>query len=125
MLLDTDFMIWLLKGNRKAVKIFNDTAERQLSVVGMMELIKGCRNKKELSQLRHFIVEMDVELISISENISHRALIYMEEFALPHSLDLADALIGATATELCLDLCTANNKHYKVIPELSLKVFRP
>jgi predicted nucleic acid-binding protein len=40
-------------------------------------------------------------------------------------MQLADALIVATAVEYAETLCTANLKHYKVVTELSTRVFRP
>ena len=53
------------------------------------------------------------------------ATVYMEEYALSAGLDLADALIAATAAEHKIPLCTANDKHYKVIPGIDIAVFRP
>jgi predicted nucleic acid-binding protein len=52
-------------------------------------------------------------------------LAYREAFVLSASLDLAGALIAATAAEKGLPLCTANDKHYRVIPEVEVVVFRP
>jgi predicted nucleic acid-binding protein len=49
----------------------------------------------------------------------------MEEHSLKSGMDMADALIVATAVENTLTLCTANNKHFKVISDLQLSIFRP
>lgn len=49
----------------------------------------------------------------------------MEEFALSAGLELADALIAATACEHGLERRTANARHYRVVADLSLQVFRP
>jgi predicted nucleic acid-binding protein len=40
-------------------------------------------------------------------------------------MELADALIAATAWEHGIELCTANNKHYRVVADLNLQFFRP
>ena len=44
---------------------------------------------------------------------------------LSHSLQLADALIGATAMVHRLPLLTADDRHYRVIRELNIESFRP
>lgn len=62
---------------------------------------------------------------ALDENVSHRAIVYMEEFTLSAGLDLADALIAATAAEHKVSLCTANDKHYRKIPGLTIARFRP
>jgi predicted nucleic acid-binding protein len=49
----------------------------------------------------------------------------MEELALSAGLELADALIAATACEHGIKLCTANARHYRVVADLGLHVFRP
>lgn len=52
-------------------------------------------------------------------------MFYIERHFLSHSLELADALIGTTAIVNGLPLLTANDKHYKIISEVELKLFRP
>jgi len=49
----------------------------------------------------------------------------METYGRKTGLRPRDALIAATAVEHHLPLCTADRKHYRVISELDLKVYRP
>jgi predicted nucleic acid-binding protein len=61
----------------------------------------------------------------IDENISARATFLVEQHALANSMQLADALIAATALEHGLDLLTANAKHYRSVDGLAVQIFRP
>ncbi|MDX2111974.1 MAG: type II toxin-antitoxin system VapC family toxin [Verrucomicrobiota bacterium] len=125
MVFDTDVLIWFLRGNIRAAKIIEASEIRKLSVVTLMELHQGARDKKEQKTLGKFIHDFSFEVLPISENISHRACIYVEEYFLKANLQLADALIAATVVEHRETLCSANAKHYKVVIDLALKVFRP
>lgn len=90
-----------------------------------MELVQGMRNKEELRTLQKTLKQWNVKTIYVNEEISAKALFFVEEYFLSHSMQLADALIGATATMYGMTLITANDKHYKIIKELEMKVFRP
>ena len=90
-----------------------------------MELVQGMRNKEELRTLQKTLKQWNVKTIYVNEDISAKALFYVEEYFLSHSMQLADALIGATASMYGMTLITANDKHYKIIKELDMKVFRP
>jgi len=90
-----------------------------------MELVQGMRNKDELRTLQKTLKQWNVKTIYINEEISAKALFYVEEYFLSHSMQLADALIGATATMYGMKLITANGKHYKIVKELEMDVFRP
>jgi predicted nucleic acid-binding protein len=125
MLFDTDVIIWALRGNPKAADVIDKTQSRFISSVTYMELVKGARNKADRQGIKSFIRDLSFEVLPISGNISHRAVIYMEEFTLKSGLDMADALIAATASESSLKLCTGNSKLYKVVPDIELSVFKP
>ena len=125
MLIDTDVIIWALRRNDKAVRKIDSTEVLQISAVTYMELLKEVRDKQELRNLKQTLQMLSIEVIPISENISHRAMIYIEEYGLSSGMDLPDALIAATAVENDFTLCTANDKHYKVISNIELDTFRP
>jgi predicted nucleic acid-binding protein len=64
-------------------------------------------------------------MLPLTENIGHRATIYMEEYGLAIAMGVADALIAATAVECNRPLLTGSNKPYRAIKELDLHRFRP
>jgi len=123
-LVDTDVFIWYLRGNEKARKLLH-SIDFAISSVTYMELIQGMRDKKELRLLQKMITSWGIKVIYIDEEISAKALFYMEEHFLGHAMRLADSLIGATSSKYGLRLVTANDKHYRVLKELDIKVFRP
>ncbi|MEN6626291.1 MAG: type II toxin-antitoxin system VapC family toxin [Candidatus Sumerlaeia bacterium] len=123
MIYDTDILVWTLRGNEKAAAVIDADPQRHASIVSHMELIQGARNKRELAAIRRFMTAFQV--LPLSEEIGFRARIYMEQHSIGNSLGLADALIAATAIEIQSQLCTANIRHYRVIPDLELKSFRP
>ena len=57
--------------------------------------------------------------------IGATAVALIEQHALAHGIQLADALIAATAIESGLPLCTGNAKHFSPIRGLSRVAFRP
>lgn len=64
-----------------------------------MELVQGMRNARELKQLQRDLRLWRATLLPISEGISQRAAALVEKHYLSHHLQLADALIAATAIE--------------------------
>ena len=125
MLIDTDVLIWLFRGRDSARKVLEKCSSIELSAVTYMELVEGMRNKDEFRLLRQTIHDFEWKTLPLSENISHRATVYIENYALSHGLQLADALIAASAVESGSELLTANIKHYKMIPELELTRYKP
>jgi predicted nucleic acid-binding protein len=90
-----------------------------------MELLQGARDNREVKAIRSFLSDMRFGTLPLTENIGHRALIYMEEYSLSASMSMADALIAATVAEARNTLVTGNDKHFKRIKELEIKRFRP
>ena len=122
---DTDVLIWVFRGNPKAARVVDGSERREISVVTYMELIQGARNREDIRDIKSFLSDFAFEVIPITENIGHRAAIYIEEYSLRTAMGVADALIASSAVERNLTLCTGNSKHYRSIKDLSLKVFRP
>ena len=89
-----------------------------------MELVRGMRNKKELTSLRKALKSWGTKIIYITEEISSKAMFYVEQHYLSHSMQLADALIGATAVSHAIPLLTGNEKHYKIVKEIKLSKFK-
>jgi len=125
MIIDTDVLIWYMRGNKNAYSVIGNAGKFSISVVSYMELVQGMRNKRELSILRKALRAWDTTMIYISEEISSKAMFYVEQHFLSHSLQLADALIGATAVSCSLPVLTGNDKHYRVIKDIQIKKFRP
>ena len=124
-LVDTDVLIWNLRGNEKAAKLLDRARGLALCAVTYMELVQGMRDRRELQVLRQAMAFWSATIIHIDEHISARASFLVEQHALAHALPLADALIAATALERGLDLVTGNDKHYRPVKDLALKRFRP
>jgi len=125
MLIDTDVLIWYLRGNLRAAEVIENSSSFSMSAVSYMELVQGMRNKSELNLLRRTLREWNTEIISLNAEITAKAIVYVEQHFLSHAVQVADALIAASAIHLGQPLLTANDKHYRVIKELQCHVFRP
>ena len=125
MLFDTDILIWAQRKNAKACDLIGDAEERFISIQSYMELFQGARNHAEIRIIKSFLSEGVFQTLPLTENVGHRALIYVEEYALASGLRSADAIIAATAVENNLALVTSNQKHFKSVKELNLYVFHP
>jgi len=125
MIFDTDVFIWAQRGNDRAAQAIDEATSRCASVLTYMELLQGAANKLQHSYIKDFLNEFEFEILPLTENIGHRAAIYVEEYALASGLRAADAIIAATATEHNMQLITSNAKHFRSIHDLKLRVFRP
>ena len=125
MIIDTDVLIWYMRGNEKAYEIIENSTPFFISVVTYIELVQGMRNKIELNNLRGALHGWNAQILYISEEVSSKAMFYVEQHFLSHSVQLADALIGATAIAYGFPILTANDKHYKIMKGVQVKKFKP
>jgi predicted nucleic acid-binding protein len=125
MIFDTDIFIWAERGNKKAAKLMEKTEERNLSIQTYMELLQCAKNKTQHKHVKDFISSFGFIVLPLTENIGHRASIYVEEYTLSSSIRTGDAIIAATAVENNMILSSSNVKHFKMIKELKLKAFKP
>lgn len=125
MIFDTDILIWMQRGNEKAAKLIDNNEERMISIQTYMELFQGARSKSEHKVIHDLLRDFDFKTLPFTENIGHRAAIYVEEYTLKCNLRAGDAIIAATARENNIILASGNAKHYKAIVDLQLKIFKP
>lgn len=90
-----------------------------------MELIQCAKDKNQVKTIGKLVRDYSVNVLTLTENIGHRALIYIEEYGISSGLRAGDAIIAATAVENNLPLLSGNLKHFKNIKELELMIFRP
>ena len=125
MIYDTDILIWVQRGDEKAASLIEKDQDKYLAIYSFMELLQGAKNKTHHKYVKDFICDFDFSILPLTENIGHRALVYVEEFALSSHMRAGDAIIAATAVERNLSLVSSNTKHFSAIKELQLTGFRP
>ena len=125
MIIDTDVLIWYLRGNEKAKRVVESAIPFKMSAVTYMELIQGMKNKDEYRIFQKQMQHWETDIVQIDREISSRAIFYIQEYSPSHSMMLGDALIAATIAQLGETIATANDTHYKYIPNIEIKRFEP
>ena len=125
MLFDTDILIWIQRGNVKAAHLVDRTEERLISVQTFMELLQTARDKSQHAIIKRYLKDLSFSALPLTENIGHRALVYVEEYGLSSGMRAGDAIVAATATENGLTLATGNPRHFRPVKGLALRIFRP
>jgi predicted nucleic acid-binding protein len=123
-LIDTDILIDSGRGVGEARQFVSEqhtAGAVRISIISAMELIRGCRNARELRQVQTLLAEMTVLPVSVAA--SETAYRLIEALYLSHGLAVPDALIAATAIEHGLAVYTRNVRHFE--PISGLKVIRP
>ena len=65
MLVDTDVLVWVLRGNVRAARAVERLPIVALSIVTYMELAQGTRSKEELRALRATLAEWSPRIVAI------------------------------------------------------------
>jgi predicted nucleic acid-binding protein len=82
MIFDTDIIIWIQRGNKKAAEVVDADNDRSISILTYMELLQNAKNKQQQTIIKSYLKEMNFTILPMSENIGHRASIYIEEYSL-------------------------------------------
>ncbi|MEY2876572.1 MAG: hypothetical protein RLZZ373_3943 [Pseudomonadota bacterium] len=124
MLIDTDVLIWHLRGHPSALQTLDALPEPpMLSAVTYLELLQGLRNKAEMQALKKMLLQRRMTVLPITEAITGRAIDLVESLVLSHSLQMGDGLIAATALLHEVPVLTANFKHFSAVPNLQIVRF--
>lgn len=125
MLFDTDNLIWFQRRNARAAHCIDAAERRYISVLTYVELLQCPQSKEQQRLARDFLSELNFTILPMTEHIGHWASIYIEDYSSATGLRAGDALIAATAIEHNLELLTGNRRHFKSIPGLKIKLFKP
>ena len=120
-LVDTDILIDAGHNVEQALtclKQYEHQATLTISIITKMELVVGCRDKRELRDTEKFLCRF--RLLNLNENISEKADNLLLQYRLSHGLLIADALIAATAITWDCPLISKNQCDYRFITELNL-----
>ena len=116
-LLDTSVVIDCLRGRADARTFFGSlSSQPAVSVITMAEILAGVRNRHEENDADIFW--SIVKPLRIDQDIARRAGVFVRLYRASHSVELADALIAATAEHHGLPLATLNIKHFPMIEGL-------
>jgi len=124
MLFDTDILIWVQRGSQNAATLIDAQLERFVSIQSYMELLQCAEDKRQHRLVKQFIADLGFTVLPLTENIGHRALVYVEEYTLAFGMRAGDAIIAATAMENNLPLVSGNANHFKCIKDLELQAFK-
>ena len=125
MLVDTDVLIWHLRGYAQAMRRLDQLGALTLSAVSYLEVLQGMRNKAELLAVKKMLDKRSARLLPVTKAITLRATELMESLTLSHGLQMGDALIAATALDHQLPVLTANVKHFGAVAGLQVEAFVP
>ena len=125
MLVDTDVLIWHLRGYPQATRRLDELGALTLSAISYLEVLQGMRNKAELAAVQKMLKHRAATLLPVTEPITLRAIALMESITWSHGLQMGDALIAATALENGLPVLTANVKHFGAVDGLTVEAFLP
>jgi predicted nucleic acid-binding protein len=117
-ILDTNVLIEILKGNAKTIEKIHSFQEISISSITVMELYYGAINKAELKKIEKFITLFNV--IDINEVISQTSTTLIKRYAKSHTLDIPDSLIASTALVYEQSLFTYNLKDFRYIENIRL-----
>jgi predicted nucleic acid-binding protein len=118
-LIDSCILIDHLRGNKNIDFIGKDKGNHlKMSIITMMELILGARNKKEIENMQKAFRK--IEVVNINEEISEMAYEFIFKYNKSHNLFINDAIIAATAITNNTTLVTLNISDFRFIPGISL-----
>ena len=121
---DTDILVDALRRFSVGLDYVEEISQQgalRISIISEMELIMGCRNRRELHRLERFLRRCTV--LGMIEAIAARTVILLRQYRLSHGLSITDALIAASALAYHETLYTKNVRHFQMITGLT--VVRP
>lgn len=122
-IIDSDILIWLLRGDKKIKEEFKKTAEEEsglfcITPIQISEVLAGLR-EKERDRTELFLDSFNI--LDIDYKIGKIAGGFMNKYQKSHGIMIADALISACVAQYNTKLWTKNKKHYPMLGKKDFK----
>lgn len=116
-IIDTDVLIWVLRGQETWIERFEKMVRDAqgnvfVTAVQIAEIYAGVR-PKETQKVETFLASL--RSVDLNDETGRVAGRYMNDYGKSHKVTLADAFIAATAVTKNLKLWTSNKKHYPML----------
>lgn len=117
--IDTDIIIWILRGNKDIEELFKKVVIETggyifITPIQIAEIYAGIRQKERLDA-ENFIESLSV--IDINKNIGRLAGDFINRYGRTHNVTMADAMIAASTKINVFKLWTLNKRHYPMFTE--------
>lgn len=114
MIVDTNIVIDLLKGQDKALEFIDSHLDEDLylSVLTVSEVYSGIK-KQEVVTFEDLLTLF--HLINVNKEISVEAGKLRRKYLPSHGIEIPDAIIAATANNLNVPVASLDRKHFSVL----------
>ena len=118
-LLDTDILIWILRGNKEIKEQFSKIVTDSnglvfLAPIQIAEIYAGLREKERV-ETELFLDSF--HFVDINKNIGKLAGQYLNKYSKSHNVTISDSMIAACIKVHSCKLWTLNHKHYPMLEE--------
>jgi predicted nucleic acid-binding protein len=123
MILDTTFVIDLLRGNPQAVALAQtlESAPIATTAITVYEVFQGAKDN-ELERLKAFFNQLTVHEVN-RHTAEHAGMLQRELRTRGHAIDPEDAHIAAIALALAKPVVTRNKKHFSRVAGLGVQTY--
>jgi len=125
LIIDTDVLIWSMRGNRKAAEAITENSPFAITWITYMELLAGARDKSEQKAIISEVSKLGIQVMHASPEQSALAITIMRDYRLSDHIDIADAINAAIAISTGSELLSSKKKHYLPINGLKYVEFQP
>lgn len=109
--LDSNILVDYLRNRAEAAEFLDNLSNvPKISAITAAELYAGVREGPERTILDQLVA--DIEVIDVDIEIATTAGLLRRQYLRSHGLEIADAIIAATAHKMDSELVTLNRKHF-------------
>jgi len=112
-LLDTDIIIWVLRGNKKYQDLFENLSNRGVLSISTITIAEVYKNIYPAESVKTENLLNDLHFFNVTPLIAKQGGLYWQQYSKNlKNLNITDCLIAATAGINEATLVTLNKKHF-------------